>query len=267
MNENEYAVEITKLLIGGWHPQIVNAYSEVPRFSHNDHMDLLLICPKKKEMLSIEFKLNNVKLLLKQIEKGRALSHVDTIGITPTKSIKDSKYVRFDLYRIRTDFPDKELEYAIIKIGRMRWTSIYRSKKAMMYWYSYKNMDNSFSTVGAKGGKRESFFEVYKRAIKNLHNELGDKMSFQIAHGLFGSYSESVAKKHYNSALSELRKNKANEMRRMMYTFSRGNNTKRATMKGRKCRVLARGKMNSALVMFENGQREIVSRNSLRRSE
>lgn len=43
------------------------------------------------------------------------------------------------------------------------------------------------------------------------------------------------------------------------------NNSKRATLYKRLCRVLARGKMNSALVEFENGQREIVSRNAIRR--
>ena len=48
------------------------------------------------------------------------------------------------------------------------------------------------------------------------------------------------------------------------YIYVWGNNPKRASLKGRKCRVLMRGKKNSALVEFENGQREIVSRNALR---
>jgi hypothetical protein len=49
------------------------------------------------------------------------------------------------------------------------------------------------------------------------------------------------------------------------YIFVWRNNSKRATLYGRRCRVLVRGAMNSALVEFENGQREIVSRNALRR--
>jgi len=49
------------------------------------------------------------------------------------------------------------------------------------------------------------------------------------------------------------------------YIYSWGNNEKRRTMKNRICRVIYRGKMNSALVEFENGQREIISRNALRR--
>ena len=51
----------------------------------------------------------------------------------------------------------------------------------------------------------------------------------------------------------------------MKYLYTWGNNEKRATLKGRKCRVIARGKMNSALVEFEGGQREVISRNALRK--
>jgi hypothetical protein len=50
-------------------------------------------------------------------------------------------------------------------------------------------------------------------------------------------------------------------------TYVWGNNAKRATMKGRACRVIARGRMNSCLIEFsDNGQREIVSRYSVRAS-
>ena len=49
------------------------------------------------------------------------------------------------------------------------------------------------------------------------------------------------------------------------YLYVWRNNAKRATLYGRLCRVLIRGRMNSALVEFEDGQREIVSRNALRK--
>lgn len=51
------------------------------------------------------------------------------------------------------------------------------------------------------------------------------------------------------------------------YRFAWGNNEKRARLKGRRCRVIARGAMNSVDVEFEDGQREIVSRNALRRND
>jgi len=51
-----------------------------------------------------------------------------------------------------------------------------------------------------------------------------------------------------------------------LYRYCWGNNEKRLTMKGRTCKVLARGKLNSCLIEFtDNRQREVVSRNSLRR--
>jgi hypothetical protein len=37
--------------------------------------------------------------------------------------------------------------------------------------------------------------------------------------------------------------------------------------KGQQCRVLARGRLNSALVEFQDGERHVVSRNALRRIE
>jgi len=53
----------------------------------------------------------------------------------------------------------------------------------------------------------------------------------------------------------------------MTYRYCWRNNPKRATLYGRICMVLCRGKMNSVLVEFQDdGQREIVSRNALRRN-
>lgn len=44
------------------------------------------------------------------------------------------------------------------------------------------------------------------------------------------------------------------------------NNPKRAMLFGRTCRVLKRLSMNSVIVQFiDNGQREVVSRNALRK--
>ncbi len=49
-----------------------------------------------------------------------------------------------------------------------------------------------------------------------------------------------------------------------LYRYCWGNNLKRQTMKGRTCKVIARGRMNSIMIQFENGQKECVSRNSVR---
>ena len=49
----------------------------------------------------------------------------------------------------------------------------------------------------------------------------------------------------------------------LVYSFR--NNEKRARMFGLPCRVVARGRMNSILIEFKDGTREVVSRNSVRR--
>ncbi|MCG3208645.1 MAG: hypothetical protein FOGNACKC_02257 [Anaerolineae bacterium] len=49
------------------------------------------------------------------------------------------------------------------------------------------------------------------------------------------------------------------------YIYGWKNNEKRATLYGRRCQVLARLAFNSAIIEFENGQREVVSRNALRK--
>ena len=49
------------------------------------------------------------------------------------------------------------------------------------------------------------------------------------------------------------------------YYYAWGNNEKRVLLKGRKLRVIARGSLNSAFVEFEDGQREVISRNAIRR--
>jgi hypothetical protein len=51
-----------------------------------------------------------------------------------------------------------------------------------------------------------------------------------------------------------------------LYRYGWGNNVKRATLKGRVCRCLWRGGMNSAFVEFvDTGQQEVISRNALRK--
>lgn len=57
-------------------------------------------------------------------------------------------------------------------------------------------------------------------------------------------------------------------MAEVLYEFRWRNNAKREKMFGRLCRVLCRGKRNSCAVEFiDNGQREVVSRNALRKAK
>jgi hypothetical protein len=52
------------------------------------------------------------------------------------------------------------------------------------------------------------------------------------------------------------------------YVYAWGNNPKRATMRGRPCRLVATMALGSAYIEFlDNGQREVTSRRALRRSK
>ena len=51
----------------------------------------------------------------------------------------------------------------------------------------------------------------------------------------------------------------------MTHYYAWRNNEKRMTLYRRPCRVVARGKMNSVLIEFDDGRREVVSRNAARR--
>lgn len=50
------------------------------------------------------------------------------------------------------------------------------------------------------------------------------------------------------------------------YVYYWGNNPKRASMKGRRCRLLGCAAMNTVFIEFlDNGQREVTDRRALRR--
>jgi len=53
--------------------------------------------------------------------------------------------------------------------------------------------------------------------------------------------------------------------RQYPYYFNWATNPKRVGMIYRPCKVLARGRMNSVLIEFRDGAREITSRNALRK--
>ena len=53
-----------------------------------------------------------------------------------------------------------------------------------------------------------------------------------------------------------------------IYLYRWGNNPVRATLKGRRCRIVARGALNSCLIEFlDTGDRFITSRNALQRDK
>jgi len=57
-------------------------------------------------------------------------------------------------------------------------------------------------------------------------------------------------------------------MTMQLYVYLWGNNSRRAELRGRRCRILARGRMNTVLVEFvDNGERVTTSSRALRRED
>ncbi len=52
-----------------------------------------------------------------------------------------------------------------------------------------------------------------------------------------------------------------------VYEYAWGNNPRRAALKGRRCRILARGGKGTVLVQFDDGERVTTSYRALRRAE
>ncbi len=71
----------------------------------------------------------------------------------------------------------------------------------------------------------------------------------------------------YPSPGRRLEERQPERRQKMIYYYAWKNNEKRATMYRRLCKVVVRGALNSCLVQFlDNEEREVVSRNALRRA-
>lgn len=53
----------------------------------------------------------------------------------------------------------------------------------------------------------------------------------------------------------------------MIYRYTWGNNEKRKALKGKRCKLIACGALNSVLIEFENGKKVVSDRRALRREK
>ena len=194
--ESDFALEIYKIIKSHFITIKANIQiiAEVPRFSHNNHMDMLLIDRKNKRLLGIEFKLNSYESLKKQVK----FNPLNTFGILNGK-IKESSQIIFPYTG-----KDVEIETLLRCIGYMYlWSSIYDKINNQVYWWGYLDYVSEINP-GIQTGQRESFFEVYQRAVKNFYKKYGG--DFYLANSVLrGCYCESTAKKHYKEAIASLK--------------------------------------------------------------
>jgi len=81
--ENQMILDLMPALLGALIPRQIKCFAEVPRYSGNDHTDIMLVDVRNKSVLGIEFKLNGPKALSQQVEYNR--NRFRCIGIINTE--------------------------------------------------------------------------------------------------------------------------------------------------------------------------------------
>lgn len=165
---------------------------EVPRFSHMNHLDMLLINRSARCMLAVEYKLKNIKSLKYQCN-GNAIK---TIGIINKAIPLPEKVDNGVIYGFTGTDRELELIGGCLRY-RWSWTKLRGNCRAYVYWFGYMNSLSSING-GFQYGKRTTFFQLYKIAIKNLQIKYKWTLDFDIVYEILGSYSPLVAKKYFN---------------------------------------------------------------------
>lgn len=193
--ESDFVSDFMPIILGGLvgSGRKISYHCEVPRFSHNNHSDIILIMNKK--VLVIEFKLSDYKGLLNQLSPQ---NKIRTIGIL-NRRIKKDKPLQYSLFEYTGQ--DSEIDRIIQSILKIEWTDIYNSELASIYYWGYLNEENDFNG-GLRNCNRLSFFQLYKRAIENLMEFYGTP-DFYLIYRVLGFYSKATAMKHYKELIKE----------------------------------------------------------------
>lgn len=235
MTENEYALKI----IGGIQPYLTGKnwryFGEVPRHSHNDHADLLIINKRTGTLFVIEFKLIGELNLLSQVHRYKKIPSIGILKKDFSPSMKKImslpcsgtrrrlthfgyrnewySYIGMKDKLMSIDDPgykDKVSKLAL-KIRYNRRTYDQCSCKGFLYWYGYYFSDSDYANVGTNGGERFTLYQLYRRAVKNLFTIEGHPISYDLVSEIFGHYSESTGKSHYRAARKEWESSQVNK--------------------------------------------------------
>jgi len=207
--EAEMCEDVTKLiltlLIGN--RDHVGAYAEMPRSSHNNHTDMVLVDYQSKEVIGIEYKLSGLRALYDQVkfdkwDRNYGITKIGILNSEERKSSVDTE-IHSEAYVYRYTGKDSQIE-AFTDVfcnprGYSRWTSIFRSEMANLYYWGNMGKESNFSG-GFKSGNRISLYELYMEAIRNIRKEY-PCADFYIIYRILGIYSISQAKKYYHMVL------------------------------------------------------------------
>ncbi len=203
--EQEFCKHVTEILLGLsiTSGRKLIAIPEVPwgAFS-NEQFDMLLLDIKRQDYLPIEFKLNGLDSLKRQVRRIKGVGIINTDTKEAGKNVKCgcdfiSLYGYTGLDRQIETIAEDLLHY---KYAHYKWFSIYTGA-GMTYWWAFKNNESDLNG-GITGGNRMSFAVMYVRAIKNLHKQYGE-LDFMLTHSVLRSgYSISTSRKYYRQAIA-----------------------------------------------------------------
>lgn len=172
---------------------------EVPRGWHNNHADILIIDRNRKYMVVLEFKLSGWKKLVKQCRSiplgAFGVVNTDTPDFT-SPEFRNTPWARAPICSY-TDDESGINNLMCLLSKRYRWSPAFTHCEGTIYWFAYENTQSSL-LGGLQHGERESFYQVYRRAIRNLVAHY-PCLDFEMVFKILGYYSESTARKHYKS--------------------------------------------------------------------
>lgn len=194
--ENQMILDLMPAILGSIIPRKVKCFAEVPRYSGNDHTDIMLIDFTQKSVFALEFKLNGPKGLNQQVEYNR--HRFQCIGII--NAVPRDKEKHYFLYPYTGE--DNQLDCICNTLCHRKWSNINESDIAGIYYWGYLN-DVSCFNAGHKNCKRLSMFQLYKKAIFNLQVFYDWKLDFYLVYKSLGFYSVTTAKKYFKEVLRE----------------------------------------------------------------
>ena len=197
--------DLTELISGMLHPLKHKFIPEVPGITGYNYFDMMFF-REDKTIFVIEYKLNNPKSLLRQIQNYPFAIGIVNQKVDYTKKIfEHQKYFLFQYTGL-----DSEKEIIANRIKGIWETSSkkrpfgssYLNYGLSVYWWGYLN-DRSSLDGGFKIGKRLSFYELYKKAIFNLQEAYNWNLDFYLVYSVLRRYSIVTAKKYFTEVMRE----------------------------------------------------------------
>lgn len=212
MTEHEFALGAIEILSGLFIPNRHVYIPEVPRDSHNDHTDLLVIFPDSRQMLNIEFKMGYIREHLAQILRDERVTGIRSLGINSQKW-QVEKYGTLPIFNLENEISVELLNTFIFSyFGEIKGTHFQHTPISRLYWWGYVGewAENNFfpcqlEGTGKRNTERLSLYQLFEAACMNIFRHNRGVLDFDLLYPVLGVYAESTARKHYRDAVRKFK--------------------------------------------------------------